>query len=43
MYQIAEKYDLGFWELARYHRNLDHFYLPKEGEIAIPTRWIIPR
>ncbi len=42
MYQIAEKYDLGFWELARYHRNLDHFYLPKEGTMLIPTRWILP-
>jgi L,D-transpeptidase ErfK/SrfK len=42
MYQIAEKYDLGFLELARFHRNLDHFYLPKEGDLVIPTRWILP-
>ncbi len=33
----------GFWELARYQRNLDHFYLPWETDIAIPTQWIIPR
>ena len=30
------------WELAHYHRNLDHFYLPWETDIAIPTQWIIP-
>jgi len=42
MYQIARQYDLGFWELARYHRNLDHFYLPWETDIDIPCQWIIP-
>lgn len=42
MYEIARKYDLGFWELAAFHRQLDHFYLPKEGELLIPTRWILP-
>ncbi len=42
MYDIARKYDLGFWELARYHRSLDHFYLPWGKDIDIPTRWIIP-
>jgi L,D-transpeptidase ErfK/SrfK len=42
MYDIARKYDLGFWELARFHRNLDHFYLPWDQEIVIPTRWIVP-
>ena len=42
MYDIARQYDLGFWELARYHRNLDHFYLPWDQEIDIPSRWIIP-
>jgi L,D-transpeptidase ErfK/SrfK len=42
MYQIARQYDLGFWELARYHRQLDHFYLPWDSEIGIPTQWIIP-
>ncbi len=41
-YQIAQKYDLGFWELARYHGSLDHFYLPWETDIDIPTQWIIP-
>ncbi len=42
LYQIAQEYDLGFWELARYHRILDHFYLPWDTDIAIPTQWIIP-
>jgi L,D-transpeptidase ErfK/SrfK len=42
MYQIAQRYDLGFWELARYHRSLDHFYLPWDTDIDIPARWIIP-
>ncbi len=28
LYAIAQKYDLGFYELANYHRGLDHFYLP---------------
>jgi L,D-transpeptidase ErfK/SrfK len=42
MYDIARKYGLGFWELARFHRTLDHFYLPWDTDIEIPTRWIIP-
>jgi L,D-transpeptidase ErfK/SrfK len=42
MYQIARQYDLGFWELAKYHRALDHFYLPWDTDIIIPTQWIIP-
>jgi L,D-transpeptidase ErfK/SrfK len=42
LYEIARKYDLGFWELARYHRSLDHFYLPWETDIDIPSQWIIP-
>jgi len=42
LYDIARKYDLGFWELARYHRQLDHFYLPWETDIPIPSQWIIP-
>ncbi|MFZ5453049.1 MAG: L,D-transpeptidase family protein [Thermodesulfobacteriota bacterium] len=42
LYKIARQYDLGFWELARYHRSLDHFYLPWDTIIDIPTRWIIP-
>jgi L,D-transpeptidase ErfK/SrfK len=42
LYKIARQYDLGFWELANYHRDLDHFYLPWETDIAIPTQWIIP-
>mgnify|MGYP001070820321 CR=1 FL=1 len=42
LYEIARKYDLGFWELAAFHRELDHFYLPKTGELIIPTRWILP-
>ena len=28
LYKIARDYDLGFWELARFQRALDHFYLP---------------
>ena len=28
LYFIARQYDLGFWELAFFHRHLDHFYLP---------------
>ncbi len=42
MYDIARRYGLGFWELARYHRHLDHFYLPWDTEIDIPSRWIVP-
>lgn len=42
LYEIARRYDLGFWELAAFHRHLDHFYLPKEGDLVIPTRWILP-
>jgi L,D-transpeptidase ErfK/SrfK len=42
LYEIARKYDLGFWELAYYHRHLDHFYLPWDTDIVIPTQWIIP-
>ena len=42
LYKIARQYDLGFWELAKYHRPLDHFYLPWETEIVIPTRWVLP-
>jgi L,D-transpeptidase ErfK/SrfK len=42
MYKIAREYDLGFWELAKYHRNLDHFYLPWDTDIDIPSQWIIP-
>ena len=42
LYDIARKYDLGFWALARYHRQLDHFFLPWDSEIVIPTQWIIP-
>jgi len=42
LYQIARQYDLGFWELARYQRSLDHFYLPWETDMDIPTQWVIP-
>jgi L,D-transpeptidase ErfK/SrfK len=42
LYQIAREYDLGFWELARFHKALDHFYLPWDTDITIPTQWIIP-
>jgi L,D-transpeptidase ErfK/SrfK len=42
LYFIARDYDLGFWELARYHRDLDHFYLPWETDITIPTQWVLP-
>ncbi len=42
LYKIARQYDLGFWELARFHRSLDHFYLPWETDIVIPTQWVIP-
>ncbi len=42
LYAIAQKYDLGFYELANYHRSLDHFYLPWEKDINIPCQWIIP-
>jgi L,D-transpeptidase ErfK/SrfK len=42
LYKIAEHYDLGFYELARCHRPLDHFYLPWDTDITIPTQWIIP-
>jgi L,D-transpeptidase ErfK/SrfK len=41
-YQIARHYDLGFWELAKYHRALDHFFLPWETDIVIPTQWVLP-
>jgi L,D-transpeptidase ErfK/SrfK len=41
-YELAQKYDLGFWEMAKYHRSLDHFYLPWETDIVIPTQWVIP-
>jgi L,D-transpeptidase ErfK/SrfK len=41
-YKIAQQYDLGFWELAKYHRSLDHFFLPWDTDIVIPTQWIIP-
>jgi len=41
-YEIARKYDLGFWELAKFHRALDHFYLPWDTDIVIPTQWILP-
>ncbi|MFZ5449389.1 MAG: L,D-transpeptidase [Thermodesulfobacteriota bacterium] len=43
LYQIARQYDLGFWELALFQRALDHFYLPWETDIVIPTQWIIPQ
>jgi L,D-transpeptidase ErfK/SrfK len=43
LYKIARDYDLGFWELANFHRSLDHFYLPWETDIVIPTQWIIPQ
>jgi len=42
LYEIARKYDLGFWELAKYHRSLDHFYLPWDTDIVIPTQWVLP-
>ncbi len=42
LYFIARHYDLGFWELARYQRALDHFYLPWETDITIPTQWVLP-
>jgi len=42
LYQIARHYDLGFWELARYHQPLDHFYLPWDTDIVIPTQWVLP-
>ncbi|MCG2771926.1 MAG: L,D-transpeptidase family protein, partial [Desulfobacterales bacterium] len=42
LYQIAREYDLGFWELARFQRALDHFYLPWDTDIVIPTQWILP-
>ena len=42
LYQIAREYDLGFWELARFQRSLDHFYLPWDTDIVIPTQWILP-
>jgi L,D-transpeptidase ErfK/SrfK len=42
LYKIARQYDLGFWELAKYHRPLDHFYLPWETDIVIPTQWVLP-
>ena len=42
LYKIARQYDLGFWELARFHRALDHFYLPWDTDILIPTQWVLP-
>jgi L,D-transpeptidase ErfK/SrfK len=42
LYGIARQYDLGFWELAKFQRALDHFYLPWETDIVIPTQWILP-
>jgi L,D-transpeptidase ErfK/SrfK len=42
LYRIARQYDLGFWELANFHRGMDHFYLPWDTDIVIPTQWIIP-
>jgi L,D-transpeptidase ErfK/SrfK len=42
LYQIAQRYDLGFWELAKFHRSLDHFYLPWDTDIVIPTQWVLP-
>jgi len=42
LYFIARRYDLGFWELARFHRALDHFYLPWDTDIVVPTQWILP-
>jgi L,D-transpeptidase ErfK/SrfK len=42
LYKIARQYDLGFYELANFHNSLDHFYLPWETDITIPTQWIIP-
>jgi L,D-transpeptidase ErfK/SrfK len=42
LYQISRQYDLGFWELACYHRVLDHFYLPWDTDLTIPTQWILP-
>jgi L,D-transpeptidase ErfK/SrfK len=42
LYQLARQYDLGFWELARFHRALDHFYLPWDTDIVIPTQWVLP-
>lgn len=42
LYKLARQYDLGFWELAKYHRALDHFYLPWETDIVIPTQWVLP-
>jgi L,D-transpeptidase ErfK/SrfK len=42
LYFIARQYDLGFWELANFHRALDHFYLPWETDIVIPTQWVLP-
>jgi len=41
-YEIARMYNLGFWELAKYHRTLDHFYLPWDTDIVIPTQWVLP-
>jgi L,D-transpeptidase ErfK/SrfK len=42
LYGIARQYDLGFWELAHFHPALDHFYLPWETDIVIPTQWVLP-
>jgi L,D-transpeptidase ErfK/SrfK len=42
LYKIARQYNLGFWELAKYHRALDHFYLPWDTDIVIPTQWVLP-
>jgi L,D-transpeptidase ErfK/SrfK len=43
LYKIARDYDLGFWELAKFHHGMDHFYLPWETDIVIPTQWILPQ
>ena len=43
LYHIARQYDLGFLELARFQRSLDHFYLPWDTEIVIPAQWILPQ
>jgi len=42
LYGIARQYDLGFWELARFHKGMDHFYLPWDTDIVIPTQWVLP-
>jgi L,D-transpeptidase ErfK/SrfK len=42
LYKIAREYDLGFWELANDHPGMDHFYLPWDTDMVIPTQWILP-